>query len=426
MVARDGDMWSCPFQCDTCWFVNLEERLPNDDCRIDERLLGYIRRVNLDVMWSREEGTVKGTMAQLRKTINMCDELGMERIELPIGAWPVRDNMGFRLAITMLRASQSKGRNDSSYVQFDSIRKMRSAFSNTYENSAKGNQTVLGFRADKGKAYRYSSCETESQLFAKFIRGLESRMGRMVQSNIGLHHKILISIVKNFDKELGDVSVPFERKRTIIVTGAYLMICFGASLRGNEGLYLEGSSLVSLIRLGNSQEDVAENLGHVCIPLLGRFKSEIGEDKHVAVVTNKSKSGLNFRLWLERLVWVLIKEKKDKVAGPAFCHKDGTMLRSFELDREFHNSLRIVQLERPDLIPEEIDITKSYGTFRSLRRGSLTKATEEGIEGPDLELINRWRKFENSKGGSPHMSMREHYLEIKLVLKRMLAYSKAL
>jgi hypothetical protein len=187
-------------------------------------------------------------------------------------------------------------------------------------------------------------------------------------------------------------------------------------------LYLEGSSLVSMIKLGNSKEDVEDGLGHICIPLLGRFKSEIGEDKHVAVDTNTSKSGLKFRLWMERLAWLLItKEKKENLAGPAFCHEDGTMLRSFELDREFHNSLRIVQLERPDLIPDEIDVSKSYGTFRSMRRG-----TEEGIEGPDLELINRWRKFENSKGGSPHIGMRKHYLEIKLVLKQMLAYSKAL
>jgi hypothetical protein len=64
MVARDGDMWSCPFQCDTSWFVNLEGRLTNMNNRVDERLLGYIRRVNLDVMWSREEGRNNGTIKE--------------------------------------------------------------------------------------------------------------------------------------------------------------------------------------------------------------------------------------------------------------------------------------------------------------------------------------------------------------------------
>jgi hypothetical protein len=42
MVTRDRDMWSCPFQCDTCWFINLEGSIPNEESRVDERLLGYI------------------------------------------------------------------------------------------------------------------------------------------------------------------------------------------------------------------------------------------------------------------------------------------------------------------------------------------------------------------------------------------------
>ena len=426
MTAKDGDMWCAPFQCDWCWFVNLERRIPKEGNLVDDRLLDYIRRVNLDIMWSREGGTVGTTVTQIRKMIRLCKDLGMSIIDVPIGPWPVVDDVGFRLAILMLRASQEKGRNDKDYVQFDSIRKLRSGFSNIYENSARGHQTTLAFRGDKGKAYRFSTCETESRLFAKFVRGLESRMGRQVESNVGLDHRILLAICRNYDKELADTSVNFDRKRLIIMVGSYLMVCFGASLRGNEGLYLEGSSLCLMIGYGDSEEDRAKKLGHVCVPLLGRFKTEVGEDKHVAVITNKSKSGLCFRLWLERLAWLLKKEGKENTAGPAFCNYDGTMMRSFELDQEFRNSLKIVQLEKPDLIPEGIDVVKLYGTYRSCRRGSLTRATEEGIDGPELDLINRWRKWESNSGGSPHMSMREHYLEIKLVMKRMLSYSKAL
>jgi hypothetical protein len=294
MTAKDGDMWCAPFQCDWCWFINLERRVPREGNLGDERLLSYIRRVNLDILWSREGGTVDGTLTQLRKMIRLCKDLGMKNIEVPIGPWPVADGVGFRLAIVMLRASQEKGRNDKNYVQFDSIRKLRSGFSNIYENSAIGHQTTLAFRGEKGKAYRYSTCETESCLFSKFVRGLESRMGRQVQSNVGLDHRILLTICRNYDKELGDSSVSFERKRLIIIVGAYLMLCFGASLRGNEGLYLEGSSLCSMIGYGNNEEEKRSNLDHVCAPLLGRFKSEVGEDKHIAIMANKSKSGLCF------------------------------------------------------------------------------------------------------------------------------------
>ena len=425
MSARDGDMWAAPFQCDDCWFVNLEKKEACSESLVDQRLLGYIRRVNLDILWSREPGTVAASCSQLSKIMRLCDDLGMRRLELPVGPWPVEDNVGFRLAIIILRASQAKGRNSKDYTQFDTIRRIRSGYSNTYENSYMGNRAVLAFRGETGKAYKYTNSQTESRLFVKFMRGLEVRMGRMVKSNVGLDHKILLVICRNLDKELGDPTVDWTRKRTVIMTGAYFMVCFGASLRGNEGFYLERSSLVNMIRDGGSIIEVEEGVSHVCAPLLGRFKTETGEDKHVAVISSISKSGLQFRLWVERLVWLLLREGNTNV-GPAFCKRNGTMLRSYEMDWEFHKALKIVQLERIDLIPDDVDVTSLYGTYRSLRRGSTTRATEAGVGPTTLDLINRWSKFEKNRGGKPHMSMREHYLEIKLVLKRLLVYSQAL
>jgi hypothetical protein len=426
MSARNGDMWSAPFQCDQCWFINLQFRQPNLENTGDVRLLGYIRRVNLDLFWSREPSTVSNTMSQIKKVNRLSEDLGLNPVQFPRGPWPVGDGMGFQLAIVTLRASQEPGRNNPSYQQYDSIRKLRTGVSNAFENSYPGNRVIQSFRSEKGKALKMSSCETESWLFIKFMRGLQIRMGREVISNVGIDHRILLCIINNFDKELEDRTVTWKRKRMVIMAGSYMMVCFGASLRGNEGFYLEASELVNMISLGGTERDIEEGTGHVCAPLMGRFKSETGESNHVAVITNISKSGFKFRLWLERLAWVLTKERKELITGPAFCREDGNMIRSFEMNFEFHKALKIVQLERPDLIPIDLDVTDTYGTYRSLRRGSHTKATEEGIDGPDLELINRWRMFETSQGGNPHMSMRQHYLEIRLVLKRTLAYSKVL
>ena len=426
MEGRDGDMWMAPFQCDHCWFINLEGRYPELRSRVDQNLLGYIRRVNLDVLWSREAGTVGGVLTQLRKMCRLSDDLGMTRSNVEQGPWPLGDNMGFRTAIVILRASQEKGRNDPTYQQFDSIRKIRTCQSNCYENSAIGNQHVLAFRAEKGTSYKLSHCETESRLFVKFMKGLELRMGRLVKSNMGLDHRILSLIVSNYDKELADGSVPWKRKHKVIMTGGYLMLCFGASLRGNEGFYLEQKELLEMIHYGNSSRERRENVGHVCAPLKGRFKAETGKDTHVAVIVNVSKSGFKFRLWLERVAMLVQKEKRHLDQGPAFCRPDGTMIRSYEMDWEFHKALKIVQLQRPDLLPEDVDVGNIYGTYRSMRRGANTKATEEGVEEPVLDLINRWRKFESKRGGQPVMSMRQHYLEISLVLKRFLAYSEVL
>lgn len=426
MVARNGDMWMAPFQCDYCWFININGREHVEGSLVDGRTLDYIRRINLDILWSREPGTVANNLREINKMRKLSQELNIPPWEPVMGPWPVRDEVGFRIAMCMLRASQKEGRNDKTYVQFDSVRKLRSAASNAYENSAGGNGHVLVFRGEKGKSYKLSHCETESRLFVKFNRGLELRMGRLVQSNMALDHRILLKICEHFDSDLSDPNVTWEVKRMHIILGAYLMCCFGASLRGNEGLYLEGSSVVDMINLGKEETEEEVGSGHVCLPLLGRFKSELGEDKHVAVLCNVSASGLKFRLWVERLVWLLIKEGKELDAGPAFCKEDGSMIRSYELDAKFHDILKVIQSERNDLIPEGIDVQAVYGTYRSCRRGSLTRATEQGVKGTDLDMVNRWRKFESSGGSKPRLSMREHYLEIKLVLKRNLAYSKAL
>ena len=425
MEARDGDMMLAPFQCDHCWFINLNGRPDLDNSRSDARLLGYIRRVNLDIMWSREPGTVKNNMYQYNKIRRLSKDLNIEPWTPVLGPWPVEDNMGFRLAITMLRASQEQGRNSKKYVQFETIRKIRSAASSAYENSAQGSNRVLVFRGEKGMSYRLSHAETESHLFVKFIRGLESRMGKLVRSNLALDYRILLIMAQHYEAELADTSVDYWRKRHIIVTFSYFMACFGASLRGNEGLYLEGSSLCDLVHCGNSTIEKSNGLGHISLPLLGRFKNELGEAKHVAVVVNTSTSGLEYRKWIERLVWILIREGKENDAGPAFCRIDGSMMRSYELDAEFHKSLRKVRDGRPDLIPEGLDIENVYGTYRSLRRGSNTRATERAVGRDVIELINRWRKFEHKRGGKPSMSMREHYMEIKLILRRILAYSLA-
>ena len=67
LSARPGDMLGAPFQCDHCWFVNINKREPEVSSLGDTRIMQYIRRVNLDVMWSRESGTVKNILGTLRK-----------------------------------------------------------------------------------------------------------------------------------------------------------------------------------------------------------------------------------------------------------------------------------------------------------------------------------------------------------------------
>ena len=138
LKARNGDMLSIPFQCDFCWVVNLTRREYNPASPRDRLLIAYTRRVNLDMMWSREESTVGSTLSQIKKGKSFSAELGLEPVGIAVGPWPVGDQIGFQVALELLRASQKKGRNDDTYVQFDSIRKIRSAYANVEQTSPRG------------------------------------------------------------------------------------------------------------------------------------------------------------------------------------------------------------------------------------------------------------------------------------------------
>ena len=144
------------------------------------------------------------------------------------------------------------------------------------------------------------------------------------------------------------------------------------------------------------------------------------------VMVNTSKSGLKFRYWMEMLADTLQQENKHLSGGPAFCHVDGNMFRSYEMNEVQHGLSEELAERRPDLFLGRTDVASAYGISRSFRRGANSRATEEGVKKEVRDLINWWSTFENKKGKRPNMSMTQHYLEIKLILKRILVYSKAL
>ena len=102
----------------------------------------------------------------------------------------------------MIKASQGRGRHDSDYVQFDTVRKMRSALSNAYESSALGGSNILMLKGERGKTLSLSCSPSDSKTFKRFILGMESRMGRLVKSNIGLDINILVCILQDYNTEL--------------------------------------------------------------------------------------------------------------------------------------------------------------------------------------------------------------------------------
>ena len=158
-------MLCCPFQCDYCWHVNLTHRSATVCYAGDARLVGYICRVNLDMMWSREPTTVRNHLRNLEKGRDMSLELGLEPINLSMGPWPADDTCSFQVAIEILRASQRPGRNAKDYSHFESIRKLWSSYLTVYEASPARCLDNLTLKADRGQSYSVLNSKTQSKLF---------------------------------------------------------------------------------------------------------------------------------------------------------------------------------------------------------------------------------------------------------------------
>lgn len=431
LLARNGDMWTIGFQCEYCWIVNLKKREFKPDDPKDRMLCAYLRRFNLDAMWSREPKTVGGNLTQLKKGALLSKNMGLDPINIELGPWPVGDPYGVQVGLEMLASSQLEGRHDKTHQQFDTIRKIRAGFSTAYESSPNGwNFGNMAFKSEKGKTYTIHSMPTESHLFTHFTTGLLKRMGRLVIPEMGLSNVIIHALLEYCEHVVNSTDTSWKETRQAIMNGAFYCTLYGNSLRGHEGLFLEASDLCSHIEYGKDglweHDGLVPDTGHVCYPLLGRFKTEYGEQRYMPQTVNITKSGINLRLWIERLVYVLVKEGKQSEAGPAFCHEDGYLISSREMNVEFLRILEIVKFNKPKLFEGSKDIEREYGTSRSFRRGSNSRAKEEGVDKELREFINRWSSFENKKGSTPSMSMAQHYVEAKLIMKRTLVYSRSL
>ena len=133
LCARVGDHLLVPFQCDLCHFRNLTDRDPGQSVE-DVRLIVAIRRANLDAFWAREPGTVAATKREGVKIGRLGALVGLVNLFPAMGPFPLEDTQGMGIAVCMLERSLDKGRYRTT-LQFETVRKLRSAFSNIWHAS---------------------------------------------------------------------------------------------------------------------------------------------------------------------------------------------------------------------------------------------------------------------------------------------------
>lgn len=426
--ARRGDSSHFLFQCEFCWHINITGKPPSEFRTSDCELMSYFRRVNLDMFWSKEPSTVAGSLSAYKHARRNMVLKGMPPEIVLQGPYPIGDPYGMAIAVSILVQSQRPGKNSKSYTQYDSVRKIRSGFSNLFAASPVMNKGFSGtddtykIKSSNGVRFDYLYGKTESQFFSWFMLGMKKRMGRLVNQDMGMSMDLLLAILKLYDLELEDDLDP-DRVRTIIVCGAAFVILFAGALRGNEVLYVERSELIKWRQTGRTNNG---DTAHVVVPLMGRFKAETGTRNFMMALANESASGLEIGRWVHLLSALLEMEGFSKSIGPAICNADGSLVTAQELNAELHDMLLEVQANRPELIASSIDVKFKYSINRSFRRGATTKARENGVSESTISINNRWRQVERSGGSIPNFKMFDLYTEISQTLDSRLRFSKSL
>jgi hypothetical protein len=165
----------CPFQCEDCHFINIQGRAPNPDNPCDVLLLCCMRRANLDSFWSRERSTVYSNLLEGKRFLATQQLLGIDTSSLPPrGPFPKKDVMGMGVAASFLLRSKAKGQNANT-IQFQTVRKVRSFFSN-YSHACVGGMGA-SFTSDDGSGGRVSNSPTNHLWFQRFTQGCHRRMG---------------------------------------------------------------------------------------------------------------------------------------------------------------------------------------------------------------------------------------------------------
>jgi hypothetical protein len=316
--------------------------------------------------------------------------------------------LGVTVAVAMLAKSLNPGRY-AEYMQFETLRKLRSAYSNVYHASAQGSTLMMTLGRDTSKSF-LSNCPTHSLWFERFVKGCFHRMGQETHQDLALSIGVILELLNILEAEW---NAPDASREELAYVGSFICITYAGSFRGNEVFHTDLYGLLKYLELPL----IEAGQRYVLIPLLGRFKNKDGERYHLIPVAYESASGIKIGCWVERLAD--IKRKHRQMRGPAFSDQRSEPLSSLWIEMEILDRLNRIQAEKQELIPKEENVDEEYGISRSFMRGATTQARNKKVDENDINLVNRWRTVEAEKRVKPRLRMQDHYSEIVPSLLRL-------
>ena len=397
------------FEGDACVFRKLKGRhhIPGD---VKDKLAQIcIRRISLDAFWSRATSTVVANANAVEECLSFCQELGIEAPYRDQGPLPSHDHWGFGTAVTTVYGSLKPGNYSNTHIQFETARKFRKSNSNYIRATAAAHGEQWNLTDNDGKKFSRIGCDPCGSLwFTRFFEGCKKRMGHDWRPDQAIEPRLLKQVLAQIELAILR-SADEEHRFDLVITGAFLTICYVVSLRGPEGFLLD---LEGMNDLWND-----EPLEHTVICLWGQVKGKTAERPHALASVNVTGSGIAVRVWIYRALTAC--RSQGRTTGPMMWNTKGNPYTSAKINEIFHFFLEEVFERNPKLFPATIkskeDINNDYNIFRSMRRGSDTRAHEMGVSVNDIETVNRWKAIEKSATGVPSMAMHHRYADLALL-----------
>jgi hypothetical protein len=332
-----------------------------------------------------------------------------------LGSAEVQDRVGMGEALTTLVTLLHPGRN-STNIQWDTMRKTRTWLSNPHDAGHEYTcETVVGM--DRAKQY-VTSGHTLGKWFSRFMRGSRLRMGMIRKQNEALTSVLALAVCEAAEARWNSATeegVKEELEDTI----CFMLAAFGAGLQGEEVPLLSMEGLLTFWTVSREAED-----RHIMLALKGHFKGEVDERWHLVSVSDFTRSGLPFRLWMEKALHHQV-HLQNRTTGWLFQDRRGVRSKFGIYDHIFRALVDIARELHFRLLPEVVE-TGDFSLWRSPRRGAVLETTNQDVAEKVIELVNRWHKKEAAKGSKAGLPMRQVYTQVKSTLPTMLKFSKAL
>ncbi len=173
-------------------------------------------------------------------------------------------------------------------------------------------------------------------------------------------------------------------------TICFMLAAFGSGLRGEEVPLMSMEGFLTFWTVSREAED-----RHVMLALKGRIKGEVDKRWHLVPVSDFTRLGLPFRLWMERALHHRV-NLQNQPTGWVFQNRRGVRSKFGIYNHVFRDLVDRARELHFRLLPEVVE-TGDFSLWRSPRRGAVLETTNQDVAEKVIELINRWRKKEAAR-----------------------------